>query len=369
MTLQRNTIAREYTMIIHIQKDASPDQRRIVLEKITAAGFSYDVSHGLTGVDVIGVLGDLTRVEESYFAELEGVEKVLRISRPYKLVSREYLNTTRIVKAGDVAIGGRELVIMAGPCSLETEEQVLTIGRYVSGMGIPIMRGGAYKPRTSPYSFQGMGLKGLELLAQCRKQFGLKIVTEATGLHHHIREDGAREDRNALENVIEFADIIQIGARNMKSYGFLQELGILTKQKQTPVLLKRGDSSTLKDFLLAAEYIVSNGNPNVILCLRGIRTFEEEKFQRYTADIGAITVLKRESNLPVIFDPSHSTGYRSSVYGVSMAAVAAGADGLLIETHNDPANALCDGEQSVTAEQLAAIKTDAEAIRRIVYKS
>jgi 3-deoxy-7-phosphoheptulonate synthase len=213
-----------------------------------------------------------------------------------------------------------------------------------------------------------MGVKGLQLLAQCREQYGVKIITEATGQHHHVTEDGSLESKNVLENVIDYADIIQIGARNMKSYGFLQELGMLTKKSQTPILLKRGDSSTLKDFLLAAEYIVANGNPNVLLCLRGIRTFEEEKFQRFTPDIGAITVLKRESNLPVIFDPSHSTGYRASVYGASMAAVAAGADGLLIETHNDPANALCDGEQSITAEQLAEIKTDAEKIRALVYK-
>jgi 3-deoxy-7-phosphoheptulonate synthase len=355
-------------MIIHLSKEATPQQRQTLFDRITSVGLAYDVSHGSSGTDVIGVLGDVTKIEESFFAELDGVEKVVRISRPYKLVSREYLDTTRIVKVGEVEIGAKELVIMAGPCSLETETQILTIAKYVAELGIKVMRGGAYKPRTSPYSFQGMGLKGLELLIACRQKYGLKIITEASGLHHHIRDDGSREAKNVLENVIDHADIIQVGARNMKSYGFLQELGLLTKKRQIPVLLKRGDSATLKDFLLAAEYIVSNGNPNVILCLRGIRTFEEEKFQRYTPDIGAITVLKRESNLPVVFDPSHSTGYRSSVYGASMAAVAAGADGLLIETHNDPANALCDGEQSITREQLAEIKADADKIRRIVYK-
>jgi 3-deoxy-7-phosphoheptulonate synthase len=347
-------------MIIHLSKEATIEQRQKVYDRITGSGLAYDIRHGSTGTDVIGVLGDVTKIEESLFA--------VRISRSYKLVSREYLDATRIVKSGDAEIGGKELVIMAGPCSLETEEQILAIAQYVSDLGIKIMRGGAYKPRTSPYSFQGMGLKGLELLARCREKYGLKIVTEATGLHHHIQDDGLRELKNVLENVIDFTDIIQVGARNMKSYGFLQELGMLTKQSKTPVLLKRGDSSTLKDFLLAAEYIVSNGNPNVILCLRGIRTFEEEKFQRYTPDIGAITVLKRESNLPVVFDPSHATGYRGSVYGASMAAVAAGADGLLIETHNDPANALCDGEQSITRAQLAQIKSDADKIRQIVFK-
>jgi 3-deoxy-7-phosphoheptulonate synthase len=233
-------------------------------------------------------------------------------------------------------------------------------------MGIPIMRGGAYKPRTSPYAFQGMGLDGLKLLAAMRKKYGLKIVTEATGLHRHTTRDGGREEKTVLENVIEYADIIQVGARNMKAYGFLQELALLTKDNKKPVLLKRGESSTLKDFLLAAEYLVANGNPNVILCLRGIRTFEEEKFQRYTADVGAIPVLKKESNLPVIFDPSHASGYRSNVYYLSLAAVAAGADGLIIETHNDPAHAMCDGEQCVTKDQLARIKEDAGRIMAVV---
>ncbi|MBD3391706.1 MAG: 3-deoxy-7-phosphoheptulonate synthase, partial [Chitinivibrionales bacterium] len=201
---------------------------------------------------------------------------------------------------------------------------------------------------------------------KARERFGMKIITEATGLHRHVNADGSLEKNNVLENVISYADIIQVGQRNMKSYGFLQELALVTSKTKRPVMLKRGDSSTLKDFLLAAEYIVSNGNPNVILCLRGIRTFEEDEFQRSTPDIGAITVLKRESNLPVLFDPSHSTGYRNSVKGVSLAAVAAGADGLLIETHHDPANALCDGEQSITREMLSDIKTEAEEIRKLV---
>jgi 3-deoxy-7-phosphoheptulonate synthase len=362
-------------MIIHMTRDATQEQEKTVLDRITGKGFGYEIIHGKTGINVIGVLGDLSNVEESYFAELDGVDKVIRISKPYKLVSRDYARDTRAcvkatktVDVGDIKIGGRELVIMAGPCSLESEEQVLAIAEYVSEIGIKVMRGGAYKPRTSPYSFQGMGLEGLQLMARAREQYGLKIITEATGLHRHMTRDGSLEKKNVLENVINFSDIVQVGQRNMKSYGFLQELGLLTKDSRKPVLLKRGDSSTLKDFLLAAEYIVANGNPNVLLCLRGIRTFEEDKFQRYTPDIGAIAVLKRESNLPVIFDPSHSTGYRSSVRSVSLAAVAAGADGLLVETHNNPANALCDGEQSITREDLAEIKKEAEKIREIVYK-
>lgn len=360
-------------MIIHMARDADPGQVENVLHRIRAKGFDYEIIHGTTGVDVIGVLGDLSNVEESTFAELDGVEKVIRISKPYKLISRKYAKdaqplekTTRIIRVGDVDIGGKDLVIMAGPCSIETEKQVLEIGRYVAELGIPILRGGAYKPRTSPYSFQGLGLKGLELLRKSREEYGLKIVTEATGLHRHSNSDGSLEEKSVLENVINYADIVQIGARNMKSYGFLQEVAVRTRERAIPILLKRGESSTLEDFLLAAEYIVANGNPDVMLCLRGIRTFEEEKFQRYTADIGAIPVLKRECNLPILFDPSHSTGYRESVKPLSLAAVAAGADGLLIETHNDPANALCDGVQCVTKTQLAEIKREAEKIREAV---
>jgi 3-deoxy-7-phosphoheptulonate synthase len=354
-------------MIIHMSRAATPADEERVLGKITGAGFKYEVIHGSTGIDVIGVLGDLSKVPEECFGDLEGVDKVVRISKAYKLVSREYSADSKVIDlGGGVAVGGRDLAFMAGPCSLESEGQLMAIGAYVAGMGIKIIRGGAYKPRTSPYSYQGMGLEGLKLLAAVRERYGLKVITEATGLHYHVCKDGTKEARNVLENVIEYTDIIQIGARNMKSYGFLQELGILTKDSKKPILLKRGDSSTLKDFLLAAEYIVANGNPNVILCLRGIRTFEEEKFQRYTPDIGAITVLKKESNLPVVFDPSHSAGYRANVPGVALAAVAAGADGLLIETHNDPPNAMCDGEQSVTEAQLADIKNKADAIRHLL---
>ena len=353
-------------MIIHMAADATRDQQQAVLKRIEEAGFGHEVIHGSTGINVIGVLGDLSGVEESYFGELGGVDKVIRITKPYKRVSRKTPLDQKTITVGEVTVGGPQLTVMAGPCSVESETQFLTVAGYVSAMGIRIMRGGAYKPRTSPYSFQGMGRRALEIMAAARERYGLKIVTEATGMHHHILENGTREEKNVLENVIEFADIIQVGARNMKSYGFLQELAAMTQEKKTPILLKRGDSSTLTDFLLAAEYIVAKGNPNVVLCLRGIRTFEEEKFQRYTPDIGAIAVLKQESNLPVMFDPSHSAGYRSRVQAVSLAAVAAGADGLLIETHNDPARAQCDGEQSVTGEELERIVRIALKVRKAV---
>ncbi len=353
-------------MIIHMARGAGEEQEKRVLARITAAGFDYQIIHGSTGIDVIGVLGDLSGVEESYFGELEGVDKVVRISKPYKMVSREFSPESKIVRVGDLSVGGKELVLMAGPCSLESPDQVMSIAKYVHELGVPVMRGGAYKPRTSPYSFQGMGLKGLELLANAREKYGLKIVTEATGLHRHVDENGRLESNNVTENVIKYADIIQVGARNMKSYGMLQELAMMTRKTRTPILLKRGDSSTLKDFLLAAEYIVSNGNPNVMLCLRGIRTFEEERFQRFTPDIGAVAALTQVANLPVIFAPSHPSGDRKIGLAVALAAVAAGADGLLIETHNDPANALCDGEQSVTRDQLSRIKEQAQRIRDLV---
>jgi 3-deoxy-7-phosphoheptulonate synthase len=266
-------------MIIHLKKDITPQQEKTVLDRITGNGFKYETIRGSTGINIIGILGDLSNVEESLFSELEGVDNVLRISKPYKLVSRKYSSSDKVVTLGDIAIGGGDIVFMAGPCSLESEEQMNVIAAYVAALGIKIIRGGAYKPRTSPYSFQGMGLEGLKMLSTICKRHGLKIVTEATGLHRHINRDGTPESKNVLENVLNYTDIVQVGARNMKSYGFLQELAILTKESKKPVLLKRGDSSTLKDFLLAAEYIVANGNPNVILCLRGIRTFEEQEFQ------------------------------------------------------------------------------------------
>jgi 3-deoxy-7-phosphoheptulonate synthase len=348
-------------MIIHMAKDATPQQEQRVLERIKTAGFHYETIHGETGINVIGVLGDTSTIEESYLEELDGVAKVTRVTKSYKRVSRKTPADQKTVRVGTVEVGGPDVAIMAGPCSVESEAQLMAVAEYVAAAGIRILRGGAYKPRTSPYSFQGLGLPGLQLLARARERFGLKIVTEATGLHRHVREDGTLEARNVLENVLAFADVIQVGARNMKSYGFLQELGRLTRDRQTPILLKRGESSTLKDFLLAAEYVVAN--PNVMLCLRGIRTFEDVDSQRYTPDVGAIAVLKRECNLPVLFDPSHATGYRESVPAVALAAVAAGADGLLIETHHDPSNAQCDGEQSLTSDQLGELVAAVHRVR------
>jgi len=247
------------------------------------------------------------------------------------------------------------VVIMAGPCAVEGRDQILELAAAVKQAGGQILRGGAYKPRSSPYAFQGLGREGLALLEEARARTGLPVVTEATGTHHHPRRDGGIEERPVLEMVAESADIVQIGSRNMKSYGLLEEAGRLTGKAGKPVLLKRGEAATIEELLLAAEYLTVHGNPEVILCLRGIRTFESHGFQRYTSDLAAIAVLKRESNLPVVFDPSHATGDRRLVHAVSLAAVAAGADGLLIETHANPRAAWSDGQECITPQDLARI--------------
>lgn len=349
-------------MIIVMKHGASAADIDVVVKQVEVYGYKAHLSQG-TERTIIGVVGDDRPVQSHNFEMLTGVEQVVRILKPFKLASRDFHPEDTLVEVRGVPIGGPKLTIIAGPCSVENRSQLLETAHAVKEAGADILRGGAYKPRTSPYSFSGLGLAGLKLLAKARQEFGLKIVTEATGLHRHLREDGSLEELNVLEQVLAYADIVQVGARNMKSYGFLQELARMTRAAKTPILLKRGESSTLKDFLLAAEYIVINGNPNVMLCLRGIRAFEDPEFLRYTPDIGAVAVLKRECNLPVLFDPSHATGYRESVPAVGLAALAAGADGLLIETHHDPAGARCDGEQSITADQLVELQRNAARLR------
>ena len=264
-----------------------------------------------------------------------------------------------------VRIGGDQPVIIAGPCPVESKDQILRIAKEVKDSGADILRAMIYKPRTSPYSFQGVGEEGIPWIKEARDKYGLLLDIEATGSHNHYKPDGTQEDNSVLGNVVEVADIVQIGCRNMKSYGFLQQVAEKTGKMGTPLLLKRGEEATVEEFLLAAEYLKNFGNSNVLLCLRGIRTFEKHKFQRYTPDIGAIPIIKRESDLPLIFDPSHSTGDREMVYDVSMAAISAGADGLMIECHYDPEHAIVDGQQCITCDLLKKIIQDARKIYQL----
>ena len=351
-------------MIVWLRRGHTDEQLAEVIRRVEEGGCRADVSKGEERT-VVGLVGETRRVDENRFLELPWVERAVRISRPYKLVSREYHPTTRRIEVGSCVIGDGSVTIMAGPCSVEGMEQILALAEATRAAGGQILRGGAYKPRTSPYSFQGLGLEGLRCLIEARERTGMPIITEATGSHHHLGPDGAREEPTVLEQVVAHADIVQIGARNMKAYGFLEEVALRTRDRGQPVLLKRGESATLEEFLLAAEYLVHNGNPNVILCLRGFRGGESGRFLRYTPDIGAIPVLKTESNLPVVFDPSHATGDRRYVRAMSLAAVAAGADGLLIETHLDPERAWTDGQECITPETLRGIVVEARRIEAI----
>jgi 3-deoxy-7-phosphoheptulonate synthase len=341
-------------MILRLAKGTTEEQLEELRRRIEQLGLRADVSRGLEET-VVGVVGDTTRVDPGLFTELDCVEEVIRITRPYKLVSRQYRRCSLQVRLGPVVVGGPRVVVIAGPCSVESREQMVRLARRIKEAGADALRGGAYKPRTSPYAFQGLGREGLEYLREAREATGLPVVTEATGMHQHRLPSGELEEGSPLEAVTEVADALQVGARNMKAYGFLEEIARRTAAAGKPVLLKRGEAATLEEFLLAAEYVALAGNLNILLCLRGIRTFEERKFQRYTSDIAAIPILKRESCLPVIFDPSHATGDRSLVRPLALAAVAAGADGLLIETHENPRQAWSDGQQSVTPEELAEI--------------
>jgi len=351
-------------MIICLRKGATAEQLAEVVRRIESHGCRPHVSQGEEET-IIGVIGDTKRVDEGLFTELPWVDRAVRISRPYKLVGREHQPRARVIKVGDLRIGDGGLTIMAGPCSVESREMILPLAEACKAAGAQIFRGGAYKPRTSPYAFQGLGKEGIRLLAEARERTGLPIITEATGNHHHVTPDGSLEDETVLEVVVKNTDILQIGTRNMKSYGFLEEAARLTGERKVPVLLKRGESATLEEFLLAAEYIVFNGNPDVILCLRGLRAFESARFLRYSPDIGAIAVLKHETNLPVVFDPSHATGDRRYVRATALAAVAAGADGLLIEAHQEPERAWSDGQECITPAELARVIDEARAIEAV----
>ena len=317
-----------------MEADASPDQVEAVENKIRALGYKV---HEIVGVErkVIGAVGDERGKDQLQALEsMSGVENVIPILKAYKLASREVKPTPSIIEVGGVPIGGKTIVVMAGPCSVENREQICQTAKLVKKAGANFLRGGAFKPRSSPYSFQGLEEEGLKLLDAAREESGLPIVTEVMN---------PRE----VDLVAKYADIMQVGARNVQNFSLLKELGNLKK----PILLKRGMMTTVKEFLMSAEYILAEGNPNVILCERGIRTFETAT--RNTLDLSCVPVIKRESHLPIIIDPSHGTGHWDLVEAMSRAAIACGADGLMIEVHPDPANAFSDGPQSLTPKNFA----------------
>jgi 3-deoxy-7-phosphoheptulonate synthase len=334
-------------MMVVMTPHATPADVESVIHVIESQGFSAHRSDGKEQT-VIGVVGIIDRdVDPRQFELLHGVAQVVRISSPYKLASRQFQEADTIVTVGDVKIGGSEVVLMAGPCTIESAEQVEAIAPIVKAAGARIMRGGAFKPRTSPYSFQGMGEEGLRHLRKAADAHGLHIVSEVM-------------DRSQIEMMLRYVDILQVGARNMQNFDLLKDLGKVRR----PILLKRGIAATIQELLLAAEYIMAGGNRQVILCERGIRTYETST--RNTLDISAIPVIKSWSHLPVVADPSHSTGLRNLVAPVARAAVAAGADGLLVEVHNQPERALCDGAQSLLPAQVTELGRQIAGIARSI---
>lgn len=323
-------------MIIVFKRDASPEEIQAVEDKIRALGYT---PHEIVGVErkIVGAVGDERFQEELQGIEsMAGVEHTIQILKPYKLASREVKPQNSVIMADGIPVGGKQIALIAGPCSVESREQICSTAVHVKKAGANMMRGGAFKPRSSPYSFQGLEEDGLKLLAEAKKESGLPIVTEVM-------------NPKEIEMVSRYADVLQVGARNIQNFSLLKELG----QAEKPVLLKRGMMTTIKEFLMSAEYILCSGNQNVILCERGIRTFET--MTRNTLDINSIPVLKRETHLPVIVDPSHATGHWDLVEPMSLASIAAGADGLIIEVHPNPADALSDGPQSLKPEKFAKL--------------
>lgn len=335
-------------MIIVMQPGASATALETVKEKITQAGLQYHLSEGAVRT-IVGVIGDKKAIRQLQVEMLDSVEKTVPITESYKLVSREFKEEDSIIDIGGVKVGGGALAIMAGPCAVESEEQLMEAAQAVKSAGAQFLRGGAFKPRTSPYDFQGLAEKGLQMLAEAGRKTGLKIVTEII-------------DVNAVDLHCAYADVLQVGARNMQNFQLLKAVGRADK----PVLLKRGLSATISEWLNAAEYVMSEGNYNVILCERGIRTFET--FTRNTLDLSAVAAIKELSHLPVIVDPSHGTGRWKMVQPMARAALAAGADGLMIEVHPNPAAALCDGNQSLTPENFRSLMTELRSIAAIMGK-
>ncbi len=335
-------------MLVVMKAQATPEQIQAVCDYIEQLGFR---AHPLPGAQrtAIGITGNKGEVERGNIEELSGVSEVIRVSKAYKLASRDVKEEDTVIRfAGtDATIGGRDLAIVAGPCSIESREQAFEIAEVGGAAGAQFFRGGAYKPRTSPYAFQGLGLEALRIMAEIRERYGLRIVTEAI-------------DNESLALVAEWADVIQIGARNMQNFSLLKKAGKLRK----PVLLKRGLSATLEEFLMSAEYIMSEGNYQVILCERGVRTFADHT--RNTLDLSIVPAVQRLSHLPILVDPSHGTGRRDSVLPMARAAVATGCDGILVEVHNHPEKALSDGPQSIYPDQFARMMDEVGQIAPVV---
>jgi len=332
-------------MIAVLKPSATQDQIDKLIVWLEGRGPKVHISKG-EFYTVLGLIGDTSQIDTGLLEGLDIIDSVKRISEPFKSANRKFHPDDSVVEVCGLKIGGSNFQIMAGPCSVESEEQILGIAKSVHESGASILRGGAFKPRTSPYDFQGMRADGIELLLEAKQQTGMPIITEIMNANHLP--------------MFEQVDIIQVGARNMQNFELLKELGRIEK----PVLLKRGLANTLQELLMSAEYIMAGGNNNVILCERGIRTFET--FTRNTLDLSAVPILRELSHLPVVVDPSHACGIARLVKPMAMAAVAAGAHGLLIEVHNDPANALCDGAQSLTLEQFADVAENVRRIREVI---
>ena len=337
-------------MIIVMKPDATDKLTSKVKERVLKDGFKIHESRGVKHT-IIGVIGDKQGLDTRLYGLLEGVYRVVRVSTPYKIASRSFKKENTVIEIDDIKIGGDNIVMMAGPCTIEDQDQMNESASNLKRIGCHLLRGGAFKPRTSPYSFQGHGESGLKIIKSAGEKYGLKIITEVTEV-------------SQIPLVSEYTDIFQIGTRNMQNFAMLSQLG----KVQKPVLLKRGMSATIDDLLLSAEYILSSGNQNVILCERGIRTFEP--YTRNTLDISAIPAIKSLSHLPIIVDPSHSSGRREFVSPLSRAAIAAGADGILVEVHPDPDNSVCDAEQAITfghyTELLSECRKIAETLNRTI---
>jgi len=336
-------------MVVVMDPRSSEEVIQNVMKHLKEMGFAIHRSDGVTRT-ILGAVGDKTGIDTRELEILEGVHEVIRISEPYKLASRSFKRDNTVIRAGNVEIGGMEVIVAAGPCSVEDREQMKIVAKAVKESGAKVLRGGAFKPRTSPYAFQGLGEEGLKLLREAADLNGLLVVTEVVEVSH-------------VPMICEYADILQVGARNMQNFMLLKELGKVRK----PVLLKRGMSATIEEWLMAAEYILAGGNQDVILCERGIRTFEN--YTRNTLDISAVPVVKKLSHLPIFTDPSHGTGIRDKVIPMARASIAAGADGIIVEVHHDPDHAKSDGAQSLFPYQFDQMVKELRIIARAVGRT